>query len=178
MSTRKPDPPRGGANYPEDFPKIDDSSVDRVLNRADALARAQPQPRSARPGRIRARGAARPAAADADFPVLTEVVAGPPKPPTAQDLMLDQIENELRLELLDQLGPELERLIESRVHARLEASVAEVMAGTRDQLVSEVRRAVREVARTGDRRRDQAVAQHARRETVDRGDGAHPPVPL
>jgi uncharacterized protein YbcI len=77
--------------------------------------------------------------------VLTEVVPEPPRPPTAQDLMLDQIENELRIELLGQMGPELERLIETRVHARLETAVEELMTRTRDQLVAEVRRAVREV---------------------------------
>lgn len=145
MSTRKPDPPRGGANYPEDFPKIDDSSVDRVLNRADALLARNRSPGQRGPGESERVARHVPPPPTPDFPVLTEVVAGPPKPPTAQDLMLDQIENELRLELLNQLGPELERMIESRVHARLEASVAAVMAGTRDQLVSEVRRAVREV---------------------------------
>ena len=143
MSTRRPDPPGGGANYPEDFPKIDDSSIDRVLNRADALLARNRSPGQRAPGEPERAARRVPLAPQTDFPVLTEVVAGPPKPPNAQDLMIDQIENELRLELLNQLGPELERLIESRVHSRLEASVAAVMAGTRDQLVSEVRRAVR-----------------------------------
>lgn len=136
MATHKPG---GGTDYPQDFPKLDDS-VERVLSRADALlARSR--------GAGRGRDAPGPPVADppSDFPVLTEVIAGPPKPPTAQDLMLDQMENELRLELLNQLGPELERLIETNVHAHLEASVEAIMASTRDQLVTEVRRAVREV---------------------------------
>jgi hypothetical protein len=133
MATRPPDPP--GPRYPAiQYPEIEPDSIDRVLDRADALL-------------ARNRAAAPRRAAEqppTDFPVLTEVVPGTPKPPTTQDLMLDQIENELRLELLGQMGPELERLVEARVHERLESSIVEVMSRTRDHLVSEVRRAVRE----------------------------------
>lgn len=120
---------------PPPFPKIDEESIERVLDRVDALL-ARGRPPAAAPV---------PAPPPPDFPVLTEVVPEPPRPPTAQDLMLDQIENELRIELLGQMGPELERLIETRVHARLETAVEELMTRTRDQLVAEVRRAVREV---------------------------------
>lgn len=149
MATRRPPPPE------LEYPKLDaeeDNTLDRVLNRADALlarnrAPGVAPPPADGPGRFEARGTPRRVANDppaADFPVLTEVVPGKPKPPTAQDLMLDEIENELRLELLGQMQPELERLIESRVHQRLDQNIAEIMTKTRDQLVAEVRRAVRE----------------------------------
>jgi hypothetical protein len=164
-------PPPSGLEYPKlDQEPTSDDTLDRVLNRADSLlsrdrggssTSATPADRSASdrnasdriassetPGRFEARGSSRRATSEpppvVDFPVLTEVVPGRPKPPTAQDLMLDEIENELRLELLGQMQPELERLIESRVHQRLDQNIAEIMAQTRDQLVTEVRRAVRE----------------------------------
>lgn len=136
---------------PTEFP--DDNHTEHVLDRADALlSRNRPAglpldtvldgPSFDRNDRKRElRSAGQPT----EFPVLTEVVASPPKPPSAQDLMLDQIENELRLELLNQLGPELERLIEARVHAKLDEAIESVMGRARDKLVTEVRRATREV---------------------------------
>jgi|SRR5262245_33073567 len=89
----------------------------------------------------------------ADFPVLTEVVeeAGTPPslPPSAPappltDEELAQLEQDLRLQLLELIGPELERLLEAKVHERLGAKIEEVMAVTRKALEAEVRAVVRE----------------------------------
>lgn len=136
---------------PSEYPRIDEESIERVLDRVDALlARGRPAAPPVAP------------APATEFPVLTEVVPEPPKPPTPQDLMLNEIENELRIELLNQMGPELERLIETRVHERLDATVADLMIRTRDQLVTEVRRAVREVL-------GQVIGDEVQRLQRDRG---------
>lgn len=128
-----------------DKERVDEA--DEVLGRADALL-------------FRHRGARPPStaqesgAAEADFPVLTEVVgqsettpgtAGAAQPAdTVQDLMLDQIERDLRLSLLDQMRPELERLIEMRVNERLDKSLGDIMERTKNEFATELRRAVRE----------------------------------
>jgi hypothetical protein len=111
-----------------------------VLGKADALLQ-----------RHRAARAARSPDPPADFPVLTEVVQGasaPPAPaaasPPLSEAELERIERDLRLELLGLLGPEFERLVESKVHERLGAKVDEVLTLTRKVLEAEVRAAVRD----------------------------------
>lgn len=133
-----------------DLDQLDPDNIDQVLTRADALLSRN---RASSGASISAAGPPEPSA---EFPVLTEVVPAPRKPATAQDLMLDQIEDELRLELLGQMGPELERLIESRVHLRLEMNMELIMARTRDHLVTEVRRAVRDAL-------DQVIGEEVKR---------------
>jgi len=121
------------SDAPRHDARPESANADRVMDRVDALlarGRNVPVPSTVTP--------------PTDFPVLTEIVEEAPKPPSAQDLMLDQIEKELRLELLGQMGPELERLIEARVYERLDRRVEDIMQRMRDQLVAEVRRAVRE----------------------------------
>lgn len=110
-----------------------------VLDKADALlARHRPQ-----------RGV-RPPEPPIDFPVLTEVVSTAPSQPSApstippSEIAIEKLENDLRLELLGQMGAELERLIEVRVHERLTTSIGEILDRTRADLAAEVRRAVRE----------------------------------
>ncbi len=106
-----------------------------VLGKADALLR-----------RHRAARAAASPEPPADFPVLTEVVAGAPAAPPAplSEAELAEIERDLRLELLGLLGPEFERLVEAKVHERLGAKVDDVLSLTRKVLEAEVRAAVRE----------------------------------
>lgn len=84
-----------------------------------------------------------------DFPLLTDVVsqAAPnaaTAPPASEEVDIAALERDLRIQLLDLLGPELERLIEARVHGRIAAKVAEIMQRAGTELESEVRRAVRE----------------------------------
>jgi hypothetical protein len=101
-----------------------------------------------------------------DFPVLTEVVQDsqqvaetppaapepapsslPPSSPLASsmsDADLAQLEQDLRFQLLELLGPEFERLIESKVHDRLGVKIDEVMTLTRTVIEAEVRAVIRE----------------------------------
>jgi hypothetical protein len=88
-----------------------------------------------------------------EFPVLTDVVAegqppavapAPAPAPQLSEAELERIEHDLRLELLGLLGPEFERLVESKVHERLGPKVDEIMGLTRKVLEAEVRAAVRD----------------------------------
>ena len=111
-------------------------NLNEVLGKADALlARHRPQ------------RAVRAPDPPTDFPELTEIISGAPDRPAPapdpDDLALEKMENELRLELLGQMGAELERLIEVRVHERLTTTIGEILDRTRADLAAEVRRAVR-----------------------------------
>ena len=115
-----------------------------VLGKADALLQ-----------RHRAARAAQRPEPPVEFPVLTDVVsegfvpappaapAPAPAPPLSEE-ELARIERDLRLELLALLGPEFERLVESKVHKRLDAKVDEIMTLTRKVIEAEVRGAVRD----------------------------------
>ncbi len=113
-----------------------DGDANEVIGKADALlARHRPARRLPEP--------------PTDFPELTEVVspntlAAPGGPAAPPDTTLERIENDLRLELLGQMGSELERLIEARVHDRLSTTIGEILDRTRTDLATELRRAVRE----------------------------------
>ncbi|MCZ7565209.1 MAG: hypothetical protein M5U08_16705 [Burkholderiales bacterium] len=107
--------------------------ADEALGKADALL-----------ARHRAARLARQPEPPPDFPVLTEVVSQAPPAPTAAEVDLVALERELRLQLLDQLGREFERLVEARVHGRVSAKVAQIMERAGVELEYEVRRAVRE----------------------------------
>lgn len=111
--------------------------ADEVLGKADALL-----------ARHRAAGSQRGPAPPLDFPLLTDVVSQAPpdaaSTTAASEVDVAALERELRLQLLDLLGPELERLVEARVHGRVSAKVAEIMQRAGAELESEVRRAVRE----------------------------------
>jgi hypothetical protein len=109
-----------------------------VLGKADALLQ-----------RHRAARTATAPEPPVDFPVLTDVVQGaapaaPAAAPPLSEAELERIERDLRLELLGLLGPEFERLVESKVHERLGARVDDVLALTRKVLEAEVRAAVRD----------------------------------
>ena len=122
---------------------------DDVLGKADALL-----------GRHRPGGPARRPEPPADFPVLTDVYSRPMPSvapaglgpasiaPAAQLAMSDQqlreIERDLRLQLLQLMGPELERLVEARVHARLAPAVSTIVDRIRVELENEIRRAVQD----------------------------------
>jgi len=112
-----------------------------VLGKADALLQ-----------RHRAARAAQRPEPPVEFPVLTDVVseaetppapAPTPAPPLSEEDLV-RIERDLRLELLALLGPEFERLVESKVHERLGAKVDEIMSLTRKVIEAEVRGAVRD----------------------------------
>jgi len=115
-----------------------------VLGKADALLQ-----------RHRAARAAQRPEPPVEFPVLTDVVsegfvpvppdapAAAPAPPLGEEELV-RIERDLRLELLALLGPEFERLVESKVHERLGAKVDEIMGLTRKVIEAEVRGAVRD----------------------------------
>lgn len=109
---------------------------DDVLRKAEALLAKH---RGGRPG----------ATPPADFPLLTEVVEHAPADARAASPLfnedeLESFERELRQEILQLVRAELERLIEARLHPRLESKVAEIMTRARIELEVEVRRAVRE----------------------------------
>jgi hypothetical protein len=131
---------------------------DDILSKAEALLRRH------RPTRYAER-----AAPAVDFPVLTEIVQEsqpPPPPPPSEppeperepeppvaavapapplsEEELAQLEQDLRLQLLDLMGPEFERLIEAKVHERLGVKIDEVMTLTRTVLEAEIRSVVRE----------------------------------
>lgn len=112
--------------------------ADELLGKADALL-----------ARHRATGPQRGPEPPLDFPLLTDVVSQTPPPevpaePPVPEVDVAALERDLRLQLLDLLGPELERLVEARVHGRVSAKVAEVMQRAGVELEGEVRRAVRE----------------------------------
>jgi hypothetical protein len=114
-----------------------DPEHDEILRKADALLRRH---RAARDPENRER---------VDFPVLTEVVPElqvTPNPPSIRsfsDEELAQYEQDLRLQLLDLLGPEFERLIETKIQERLGAKIDEVMTLTRTVIEAEVRAVIR-----------------------------------
>ncbi len=82
----------------------------------------------------------------ADYPILTEVVDNPIEPdPSPRNIGLEELERELRVEMVGQLAADLEKQIESRVYERLSVSVDEVAGRVRTELFTEIRRAVREV---------------------------------
>ena len=126
---------------------------DDVLGKADALL-----------GRHRAPAGRRPEP-PVDFPVLTDVYSRPLPPlgppaatplqsapvsapvapePMLSDAQLREIERDLRLQLLQLMGPELERLVESRVHARMAPVIAGIVDRMRVDLENEIRRAVQD----------------------------------
>lgn len=136
----------------------DSEDDDDVLNKADALL-----------GRHRHVASTRRPEPPVDFPVLTDVYsrplpgaavpfAAPPGPAAATpsvapdawssspltDQQLREIERDLRLQLLQLMGPELERLIEARVHARLAPVVTHIVDRIRVDLENEIRRAVQD----------------------------------
>ena len=131
---------------------------DDVLNKADALL-----------GRHRHVATPRRPEPPVDFPVLTDVYSRPllgaaapdgappghstvvnataaegAHAPALTDQQLHDIERDLRLQLLQLMGPELERLIEARVHARLAPAVTQIVGRIRVDLENEIRRAVQD----------------------------------
>ncbi len=82
----------------------------------------------------------------ADYPILTEVVDDPAAPDaTPRNIGLEELERELRVELVGQMQADLERRIEARVYYDLGTSIEEIAGRIRTELVTEVRRAVREI---------------------------------
>jgi hypothetical protein len=122
-------------------------SDDDVLGKADALL-----------GRHRPQAPPRRPEPPVDFPVLTDVYSRPLPSPASiaphdlgeepsqmlSDTQLAQIERDLRLQLLELMGPELERLVEARVHSRISPILATVIERIRGELETEIRRAVQE----------------------------------
>jgi len=122
----------------------DDDSGDLLGRADDALSKAD-----ALLARHRAARMQRRPEPPEDFPLLTDVVSQSPKSATPEpsaepEVDVVALERELRLQLLDLIGPELERLVEARVHGRVTVKVAEIMQRASTELESEVRRAVRE----------------------------------
>ncbi len=122
----------------------DDDSGDLLGRADDALEKADALLARHRAARLQRRPEP-----PVDFPLLTDVVsqapsgAAPERPPEPE-VDIVALERELRLQLLDLIGPELERLVEARVHGRVTAKVEEIMQRASAELESEVRRAVRE----------------------------------
>ncbi len=121
-----------------------DEEADGILDKADAFL-----------ARHRSAPMARPPAPPPDYPVLTDVwsapalqlaPATPPAPEVAMlsDLDLAELERELRLQLLELMGPELGRLVEARLHMRLDIVISSAMARTRVELQSEIKRSVQD----------------------------------
>jgi hypothetical protein len=82
----------------------------------------------------------------ADYPILTEIVESAVPPSLGpRNIGLEELERELRIELVNQMAADLEQQIESRVYGRLSASIEEIAGRVRNELFTEVRRAVREV---------------------------------
>jgi hypothetical protein len=112
-----------------------------------------------------------PLATPDDYPVLTEIVAdersgepravapvspsvpatspsvtapAAPAPGGFDETLLARLEDDLRLELLGLMGPELERLFEAKLHKRLGLKIEKIIGRTKRALETEVRAAVRE----------------------------------
>jgi hypothetical protein len=122
----------------------DDESGDLLGRADDALGKADALLARHRAARLQRRPEP-----PLDFPLLTDVVSQAPPGAAAtssasEEIDVAALERDLRIQLLDQLGPELERLIEARVHGRIAAKVAEIMQRAGAELESEARRAVRE----------------------------------
>jgi hypothetical protein len=122
----------------------DDESGDLLGRADDALGKADALLARHRAARVQRRPEP-----PLDFPLLTDIVSQLPPgvaaaSPTAEEIDIAALERDLRIQLLDQLGAELERLIEARVHGRIAAKVAEIMQRAGAELESEARRAVRE----------------------------------
>ncbi len=121
----------------------DDDSGDLLGRADDALGKADALLARHRAARLQRRPEP-----PLDFPLLTDVVSEVPADtatqPPAPEVDIAALERDLRLQLLDLLGPELERLVEARVHGRVTAKVAEIMQRAGAELEGEVRRAVRE----------------------------------
>jgi hypothetical protein len=108
------------------------AGTEEILDKANALL-----------GRHRAARPASHVEPPVDYPVLTEIL----QEATAAgytEAQLEQLERDLRLELLGLLGPEFERLVEAKVHERIGAKIEEVMELARKVLEAEVRAAVRD----------------------------------
>ncbi len=110
---------------------------DDVLRKAEALLAKHRAPRDRQPE------------PPVDFPTLTEVVEEAPRDDAPAGVPmsegeLEAFERELRKEILQLIRAELQRLVEARLHPRIEATVAEVMTRARVELEVEIRRAVRE----------------------------------
>jgi hypothetical protein len=107
---------------------------------------------------------ANPPAPTDDYPVLTDIVADerntePPgkaapessatTPAAAaasgfDETLLGRLEDDLRLELLGLVGPELERLFEAKLHKRLGVKIDKIIGRTKRALETEVRATIRE----------------------------------
>lgn len=112
----------------------DVQSADDILGKADALL-----------ARHRGTRAERAPESTGDFPILTEIVeTAPVEPLDVGSLSLDDLERELRLELLEQLSNELGKHIEARVNERVAGRLAEIVAQIRIDLAAEVTRALKE----------------------------------
>jgi len=124
----------------------DDESGDLLGRADDALEKADALLARHRAARLQRRPEP-----PVDFPLLTDVVsqappdaAPPPEPEPEPEVDIAALERDLRLQLLDLIGPELERMVEARVHGRVTAKVEDIMQRASAELESEVRRAVRE----------------------------------
>ena len=111
---------------------LEESDIDEVLHRAeDLLARSR--------GRIEA-----PPPPPPDLPTLTEVDAEALEEtlPLARAARAD--EGNLRLEMLAQLAPQLERLVEERVVEQLAPLASSIAQSVKEQLEREIKYIVRD----------------------------------
>ena len=104
---------------------------DAVVERVDALLR---------------RGADVPAAAEADVPVLTEIVDDDSarRAPAFDATALEALARELERAVLDRLGPEVDRVIEEKLARTLNAVLGQALEGVRTELTGSVTQMVRE----------------------------------
>ena len=99
-----------------------------LIERVDALMRRQVNPR-----------------AEADVPVLTEVVNDERAPRRAVDAAaLEALARELERAVLERLGPEVDRLIEERLARTLSSVLGQELEGVRTELTVSVTQMVRE----------------------------------
>jgi hypothetical protein len=78
---------------------------------------------------------------------VSEPLVAPLAAPAASafdETLLARLEDDLRLELLGLMGPELERLFEAKLHKRLGSKIEKIIGRTKRALETEVRAAVRE----------------------------------
>jgi hypothetical protein len=113
-------------------------TADDILGKADALL-------ARHRGSTVATRAERPPESTGDFPILTEVVQNTePQSVDLGNISLDDLERELRLELLEQMSGEIEKLIEARVYERIGERLNEIMSQVRVDLAAEVSRVVQD----------------------------------
>lgn len=79
-----------------------------------------------------------------DVPVLTEVVADPAAKSSPTGTELQEIEERVKKNVLDAIGPHIAKLLEEPLHARFEAHLQRTLSTFRAQIKLDIERIIRD----------------------------------